>query len=537
MRCFCIRLAQRYTDEVKMVYSSLKNEKALMRLRYSLLGVFVFCMAAHAFAFFNFAPVHDAVNYVSHFAGQWEVSLGRFLQPLYGRLRGEYTMPWFSGVLCMLYMGLASFLVSDLFELDNPWLVVISAGFLSANATMTNLIMSYSYVTDAFALALLLACAGAFAVIRLPNLIGVLLGSGCFAASMGIYQCYALFGGLLLVAYAMIQAAGDRRVFVSQAKAWMHYVLMVALTVIVYVVLCRLFLHRYGTEIASESTYNSPARLASMSLAELLPFIRAAYENFVEYFFAVSSGELVLMKMGNAALFTLAGLLFFVYVIREKVPAANLMLIVLGVLIFPGTAQAASILAQNRITYFLTAHALFVMYPVVLAVLSRLRFSAKDGKKICPFTHSRAFRACVYILCGCILFGNVRFSNEMYTFRTVQYSKTSAYVIRLMDRIESVPGYERNETEVVFTGYLSGGLSSLEAPEGWKWIDAINPITYLQVLSSYIYMTGEQMNIPLDYSDLPDYASMEEVQAMPAFPELGCCRMIDGRVLVKLTNH
>ena len=57
------------------------------------------------------------------------------------------------------------------------------------------------------------------------------------------------------------------------------------------------------------------------------------------------------------------------------------------------------------------------------------------------------------------------------------------------------------------------------------------------MLRSFIYMMGERMNIPLDYSGLPDYASMEEVKAMPSFPAQGCCRMIDGRLLVKLTGY
>jgi len=78
-----------------------------------------------------------------------------------------------------------------------------------------------------------------------------------------------------------------------------------------------------------------------------------------------------------------------------------------------------------------------------------------------------------------------------------------------------------------------------EEPDGWEWMEGMNnsSITYLQVLRSFIHMMGEQMNIPLDYSGLPDYASMEEVQAMPAFPASGCCRMIDGRLLVKLMGY
>lgn len=539
MRCSCPRFARRMIGDAKDVYSSLRSERSIERLRYSLLGAFVFCMAAHAFAYFNFAPVHDGVNYVSHFAGTWEVSLGRFLQPMYGNLRGEYTMPWLGGVLSMLYIGLAAFLVNDLFDVENRWVALLTAGFLSANATMTNLTMVFSYAADAFALALLLACAGAYAAIRLPDAAGVLLASGCFAASMGLYQSYALVGGLLMVLYAMLQAVCGRQTIAQQARSWLRYAAAVAMTAAVYFAAYKLFLYRYGTKMAPASSYNSPARLAFLEAESLKQQIRAAYASFAEYFFGAGCGELTLMQKGDIALFALGGALFAAYAVKERLPVSSVLLTAAGVLLFPGAALAVSILAQHGRIYFLTAHALFLMYPALLAMLERLRFSAKDGQSVRPFARSRALRACVFVLCGCILFGNIRFSNEMYTFRAVQYDKTISYVTRLLERIDSVPAYERGKTEVVFTGYSSAGLSNLKEPEGWEWMEGMNnsSITYLQVLRSFIYMMGERMNIPLDYSGLPDYASMEEVKAMPSFPAQGCCRMIDGRLLVKLTGY
>lgn len=62
MRCVFPRLIRRWIDDAKGVCTGLRSERSMMRLRYSLLGAFVFCMAAHAFAYFNFAPIHDGVN-------------------------------------------------------------------------------------------------------------------------------------------------------------------------------------------------------------------------------------------------------------------------------------------------------------------------------------------------------------------------------------------------------------------------------------------------------------------------------------------
>ena len=539
MRYACPRFVRGYMDSAQDVCRGLRSEKAMERLRYSLLGAFVFCMMAHAFAYFNFAPVHDGVNYVEHLAGTWEVSLGRFLQPIYGKLRGEYTMPWLSGVLSMLYIGLAAFLVNDLFDVENRGLMLLTAGFLSANATMTNLTLAFSYVTDVFALALLLACAGAYAVIRMPNLPGILLSGGLLAVSMGLYQCYALVGGLLMVLHAMLQAACDRRVFSHQARRWLCEAAAVAVAVALYAAAYWLFLARYHTGMAAANAHNSPARLAVLDVKGLLPQIREAYASFGEFFFDVGGAERSLMQTGDIALFALGGVAFAVYAVRARLPLRNLLLIAAGLLLFPGAAQAASILTQHGRIYFLTTHALFLMYPALLALLERLQFSDRNGQGVRLFARSTALRACVLALCGCILFGNIRYSNEMYTFRSVQYDKTISYVTRLMERIDSVPGYERGRTEVVFTGYSSAGLVNLEEPDGWTWMEGMNnsAITYPEVLSSFIHMLGEPMNVLLYDGSLPDYAAMDEVKAMPAFPAQDCCTMIDGRLVVKLTGN
>lgn len=539
MRCIFPRLIRRSIDDAKDVYTGLRSERSMMRLRYSLLGAFVFCMAAHAFAYFNFAPIHDGVNYVSSFAGIWEVSLGRFMQPTYGKLHGEYTMPWFSGMLSMLYIGIAAFLVNDLFEVDNRWLALLTAGFLSANATMTCMTMVFPYVSDALAMALLLACAGAYAVIRMPNPVGTLLASGCLAASMGLYQSYALVGGLLLVLYAMLQAVSDRHVFAHQARSWLYYAAAVALTAVVYDVAFRLLLVHYQAEVAPASCYNSPARLTSLDWQSLPAQIQAAYESFAGYFFGEHGVRLTPIQKGDIGLFALSGVLFAAYAVKERLPVLNVLLIAAGVLIFPGAALAVSILTPNEKIYFLTAHALFLMYPALLSMLERLRFSAKDGQKVRLFARSKGLRLCVFVLCGCILFGNIRYSNEMYTYRSVQYDKTISFVTRLMERVDSVPGYERGRTEVVLVGYTSAGLSNLKAPKGWEWMGDlfVSAITYPQVLRSFAHMMGEEMNISLDDSEEMRYASMDTVKAMPCFPAPECCRMIDGKLVVKLTEY
>ena len=64
------------------------QEESLMRLKWAFLSTLFFCLAAHGFMYFNYLPRHDAISHMNHYAGAWEVSLGRYMQLLWGLIRG-----------------------------------------------------------------------------------------------------------------------------------------------------------------------------------------------------------------------------------------------------------------------------------------------------------------------------------------------------------------------------------------------------------------------------------------------------------------
>ena len=124
-----------------------QDEESLFRLKWSFLGTVFFCLAAHGFAYFNLTPRHDQLNYLDHLADQWEISLGRFVQILWGEARGQYLMPWLNGMLLMLFLSIAAFLVSEMLEHRERWVIFTSAGLMSVNVSMLALHYNFLYCT------------------------------------------------------------------------------------------------------------------------------------------------------------------------------------------------------------------------------------------------------------------------------------------------------------------------------------------------------------------------------------------------------
>ena len=102
-----------------MIFIMDKNRNVLFQkennntLYYSYVASFLFVMAAHGFAFLNFYPGHDSIRHSFYYAGEWEVSLSRFLLPYYGLIKGTIAVPWITGILTVIFVGTATFFICD----------------------------------------------------------------------------------------------------------------------------------------------------------------------------------------------------------------------------------------------------------------------------------------------------------------------------------------------------------------------------------------------------------------------------------------
>ncbi|MBR5224486.1 MAG: glucosyltransferase domain-containing protein [Clostridia bacterium] len=526
------RLIEKNLGYLSDLRAELSGGEARNRLLYAMLGAVLFCIAAHGFAYFGFAPLHDAVNYVDYHSGNWEISLGRYLEPLYGKIRGTYTMPWLCGMFSMLYTGLAAFFISDLLEIRSRTLVMMLSGFLTVNATMIDTTLEYASFGDMFALSLMLAGAGAYMVIRVPGLLGAALSVCLFLGSLGLYQSYIFVAIQLMLQYALYQALRERKLLAKAGPVWLRMAAVLAVTLAAYVVLYKGAMRFYGVQ-AVPSSYNSPAALASMSVREMMEYVKAAYVNFAAYFYGYGRLERSAFNVLSLMMTAAAGVMLVWQIIKKRLPVINAAFISVVMALFPFLAQATSILTRSMEIYFLAAPGMMLLFPFLLGLIAS---PVLEGEALC--LRSRCMRAAVTALCAALLFVGVRMSNGLYTYQRVQYDKTHSYVTRIMERIDTTPGYIPGETPVAFAGLLSSGLINLNPPEGAEWMSGLNRsgVTYMGIFESYFRLYGENIDVITDYTGLPDYAQLDEVRAMPAYPQAGCTRMIDGTLVVKLSQ-
>ena len=134
------------------------------KLKLVFFWVFALGLTAHGYRFMNPNFNHDSLYSLYEQGPELMISVGRFLRPVYRLLRGNLTLPAFGGSLALVYLSFASYLLVELLDIQNSWLIGLVCGVLTVNSTMSLMNATYMTDTDAYCLSFLLAVLGVWAL-------------------------------------------------------------------------------------------------------------------------------------------------------------------------------------------------------------------------------------------------------------------------------------------------------------------------------------------------------------------------------------
>ncbi|MBO6137656.1 MAG: glucosyltransferase domain-containing protein [Lachnospiraceae bacterium] len=527
------------TAEKTAAVAPVKNDSIIDRVRlfYSFIGTFIFYMAANAFECFNFIPRYDALNYIDHFADSWEVRLGRFLQPLYGSIRGNFQLPWVVGMLSIIYIALAVYLLTDMLKIKNKWYIMLVGGILSANITVTSLNASYTFLVDAYMFSLLMSVLGVYLINKRARLVNMLLGSLCFFIALGMYQAFASVI-LVTVSLIMIRDLLTEKINLRMFLHWVCHGVSLLLGVIWYYFFYQEEIYRLGVEAAGG--YNGLGNLSGnlgSGVSAIPALVGKNYLAILRFFF-INDDEVTLeCAICNYVLVLILIICFIRLSSKRKTGALNVVLAaVLGLILLPLAMMLISIGMGNIFIMYRVSYALFFLYILMFALSSWESESPEEdsGKRV---RFSRCLQL-VSIVCSLIILcSNIRVSNEVYVLQKIMYDRTLSYVTRIADDVTAVDGYDRQNMRVVIVGDInSKTMFNFELIRNHYGIfgEDNTALSYEQTITSYLSVLRNNMTIEEEPDVINQYKAMPEVQEMPAYPKDGYCRLIGDRVVVKL---
>lgn len=509
-----------------------RNHALHIQIRHVVLFTALFSFLAHGYRYFS--PTFSGDSMLLSQVGEelYQISLGRFLQPVYWQIRGYITVPFLIGLFATAFLCASSLIVVRLFSLEHPVHIALVCGILSANETLAISNATYLPWTDVYMLALLLCFTGVHLSRRMR--LGWLLSPILYSLSLGLYQSYLPAAATLVILLLISDTLRGR----AAGEIWQEGLLAcvsLVLGLLLYAAVLALVLRFTGAQASQD--YNGVGNVSLLSPEQIPALLKTTCMTPLKLLFGPTDAPVMTWHITtvpaalNIAIFGLAMIMLITRAASLRPASLLTLAFLLAVLplgmnfiqfIAKGTASGLTIYAYN----------LAYLLPVILP--------AKDAQAPLLSRVLRISRSSACVLLAVFLALCTRNSNTMALKRDLEYSATTAAVSRILDQAERTPGYIPGETPVVLIGMLPASTISMERP-GFEQIAKVQGMRYTYAASyetaNYWYlemMLGESMNL-VSHEERKQFYLHPDVQALPLYPHEDCCRMLDGYLIIRIS--
>lgn len=490
----------------------------------------VFSLLAHGYRYLSMSFSGDAMLLSQVGEESYQISLGRFLQPVYWRIRGYITAPLLIGLFATAFLCLSTAIIVNLFRLSRPLHIALACGVLAVNETIAVSNATYLPWTDVYMLALLFCALGVYVFYRYPR--GWLFSPLLYCISLGLYQSYLPTAATLVILLLLLEALNGHDV----APIWQRGIkacLSLLLGLLLYAVVLRIVTGSTGTQMSND--YNGVGRVGIPALGNIPALLLNTYITPLCLLFVADAqvmpwhvttvpAELHLLLFGFAAVLLLRRM-------RGIGVGARLTALFL-LLILPLGMNFIQFIAQGVVSG-LTIYAYHLLYLLPIALAAHEPPAAASP----PRGVARLCSAACCALLGVLLALNTGSSNQMAVKRDLEFYSTMSAMARVLDRAEQTQGYIPGETPVVLVGMLTSSSIAMERP-GFETVSKAQGMRYTYgaayETSNYWYLQmalGEPINLVSHKERRKLTGSAPDLSA---FPKEGCCQMRDGYLYLRL---
>lgn len=503
--------------------------------KYCMIYTFVFGLMAHLYAFANFTISHDSLVGF-HSLDETKVELGRFGVVLYKYITsGIATLPWTAGIIALLFVGISNTLICRIFGLQTVWQMMLVSGIMVTNTTLTSLIATYMHDLGADTLALLMSVFAAYIWnvfyknpsenlknIILPAFVGIL----SMIIALSLYQAY-LSVTVIIILFVLFIDMLEGKTFWQVMKAGLFAAGCILVSCLIYLLLVDVACEVSGLPKNTES-YNSISNMTNDSIS-FLSRLYTTYFDVLQAFILhpISSFRYPIVRYIHCGL-----LLFFAILFIRKwwdIGIKEKALTVIMIVIAPFAMNISGFL--DGMSHDLMIYALWLVYIPFIVLVSR-----ENGWKVVSW--EKRGRIVAAALIGVVIVQNVQTANTVYVKKDAGRQATISRVTSILAMIEQQEGYVYGETPVALLGYALSNEEPMLQEGNIEELTggSASQITYSSVWNAYL---GDVLSYQINLCGVEQVQQLQarpDVMEMPCFPSYGGVRMIDGIIVVKLSN-
>lgn len=507
------------------------------KLKKIALYTLIFMVLLHGYRYVSLGFSHDSLAFAWQPDLEWQISLGRYMQPFYWWIiRGRIAAPFIVGVLSYGYMVGSVYGVASLLDLKAKTTLFLLAGLMCGSLAFIALDATYSHTADVYMLALMLNIAAAWLCLRGKRRVpSVLAAVVLLVISTGLYQAYLQVFTALTMVWALLRLlkTDDRAIpeaVARCAQSFLALMLAMALFFVGYYVVMAV------TGVEAVSRENSIGGMKVLSGAALVDMVKTTWKMPLRQLGRLQGRIAPLARMLTAVVLMTGAAATIFTARRSRISAWQALGMAVLVLLLP--------FGMNWICLFCSGavHDL-MMYAYIVPLLAALAANerawnlalADEGKQIGKKTRAAACVLPLAVLT--LLFDRGIYANQMYLKKDLEYDATLSVMTRVVDRIEQVEGYIPGETPVEFLGDIQRSQLAMTRP-AFAHLGSLTgteenyAITYGDTFWMYL---EDVMGYPIKRFRETKNEEQERVTGdMPCFPDKDSVQMVDGVVFVKL---
>lgn len=502
-------------------------------------GCFFAGFFAHVFAFTNILPNSDGVSRV--FDAQQMTVSGRWFLHYASAWNGYLQAPAVIGFFALLFLSVSAGLTASVLRLRSLGLSALCGALLSVFPSVAYTFL-YLFTASAYCFGILLAVLSVWLVSRYKY--GFLFAAPVLACAVGTYQAYLAVAAALSLICVLLYALEGERSAGEIFRCALKYLTFLVLGVGLYALILWVFLQVKDLSLLDYKGISSFGK--ELRLGTLLESIGAAYRNFLRYFFVPRSfaNYTTPAAVAGNALLLLTALWAFVRVVRRagfrRRPGAFALTLLLCALL--PLALNLTVLMGEAMP--IMRYSLVLTYVLALTLVDRAapEESKKPAgkKKQKPTKRMSWLHGAACCASGLLLILSFQIDNLAYTVSAQAHRATESFATRLVERVESTPGY-RNGMEVVIIGGFPSNVYYSEIEVFSLVEDYSNLSSSVIPLNKHVYYyLNDWLNVPWktpSEEKLQAVSDSAQFQAMPLYPDDGSVVIADGRVIVKLASR
>lgn len=409
----------------------------------SFISTFVIGVIVHLFMLSNKIPNHDDVNQL--YDSMFRPSHGRWFLFFPAKISSDLSLPWFNGVLGIVYLSLSAMLIIWFFQVKSSICIVAISAVMVTFPTVAST-FNYMQAGDSYFFCLLLACL-AVCFVRNSSKWCWFAAIVCLTLSMGIYQSYLPFATALLVMWhineLLIEDKEVKKVLLSGIKC----ICVIGVSVAAYLVITKLVLRYYNAEI---SDYTAGFMIDDFSVKNILQLILTAYKRSLG-FYLINDWNVHYRYMNCLyILVVMIAIVFSILLFKRYNHKANgrVKIFLLGLLhlILPLAAGLIYCMCAQMHMLMVYGFVALIIFPLILTdqiEKSNITIAGIKGNLM------RLGQIVIVLTTFITSFNYALVSNKAYLSLYLTYEQSYAYANRLMTEIQLQDGYDKDDTIIL----------------------------------------------------------------------------------------